>query len=410
MKEVMMGCLVAVLLAAGTRAQEASSLPGGFVPAPAGVSVESWVTGLEVPWSLVFLPDGRALVSERGGTVRLIRKGTLEAAPYHEVAGTLARGEGGLMGLALHPQFPRQPYVYAMHTTREGNRVVRLVDQGDKARLDRVVVDGIPAGGAHNGGRIAFGPDGMLYVAAGETFRGDLAQDLASRGGKILRVTPDGEIPRDNPFPNSPVYSYGHRNPQGLAWHPRTGAFFSAEHGPTGERGWAGHDELNRIEPGKNYGWPRVIGAPGDARFVDPILYFKEAVPPTNLAFAGDRLFVATLRSGGLLRVSLEQRNGAYAVTSVERWFCEPSGSRYGRLRDVVAGPDGALYVLTSNRDGRGRPREGDDRILRVSLSGDRRRRGGLTGSFLVLLEGIGRAVGEGLREPESSSRSSSAP
>lgn len=339
--------------------REAASFGDRRVDDPPGVRVETWVSGLEVPWSLVFMPDGRALVSERPGRIRLIDRGKVRS--YAVVDGTVARGEGGLMGLALHPDFPRKPFVYAMHTTASGNRVVRYRHGGDRGVFDRVILDGMPAGGAHNGGRIAFGPDRMLYVAAGETFRGALAQDLESRGGKILRVGPEGEIPRDNPFAGSPVYSYGHRNPQGLAWHGQT--MLESEHGPSGEKGWSGHDEVNVIRAGKNYGWPVVIGAPGDARFVDPILYFDEAVPPGNLAFHRGDLFMASLHSGGLVRIVFGWSGATPSVKKVERWFVD----RYGRLRDVVAGPDGALYVATSNQDGRGRPRDGDDRILRLT-------------------------------------------
>src|SRR5262245_4190194 len=209
-----------------------------YVPEPPGVSVATWVSGLNVPWSLVFLHDGKALVSERRGQIRMIDANAQLASKPYATLHVAARGEGALMGLALHPQFPQQPYVYAMLTREErggsANAVVRLKHLGDHAEFDRDIVKGIPAGTFHDGGRIAFGPDGMLYVGTGDSTHPELAQDLHSLAGKILRVTVDGEIPGDNPFSGSPVYSYGHRNVQGLAWHPRSGALFASEHGPTG--------------------------------------------------------------------------------------------------------------------------------------------------------------------------------
>ncbi|BBK30869.1 glucose/arabinose dehydrogenase [Stella humosa] len=344
------------------------------VATPAGIAAATWVGGLEAPWSLVFLPDGRALVSERPGRIRLIDGGRLAAGPVATIA-VRQGGEGGLMGLALHPEYPRQPYLYAMHTHAEGadigNRVIRLRLSADAgtATFDRVVLAGVPGARFHNGGRIAFGPDGMLYVATGETFDAPRAQVLVDLGGKILRVTPDGAVPADNPFPGSPVWSLGHRNVQGLAFHPGTGTLFASEHGPSGEFGLRALDEVNVIRRGANYGWPLAVGAAGDARFADPILAWPDpATPPSGMAFWRGDLFVATLRSQALLRIRLEPASGGgWRPTAVERWFGERSTQPLGRLRDAVAGPDGALYVLTNNRDGRGRPQEGDDRILRIT-------------------------------------------
>lgn len=341
------------------------------MPEGEGVKVEVWAGGLEIPWSLLFLPGGRALVSERPGRIRLIKDG--KVLPYAQVDVAHA-GEGGLMGLALHPEFPEKPYIYAMHTYygKDGalyNRVIRLRDEGSRGTFDRVILDGIPGGRAHDGGRIAFGPDGMLYITAGETFRSGLAQDMGSLGGKILRVTPEGEIPADNPFKGSPIYSLGHRNPQGLAWRGDT--LFSSEHGPSGEAGQFANDEINIIKKGANYGWPEVIGAPGLKPYTDPIVVWKKTTPPSGMTFyeggllkrlRGD-LFVATLRSECLVRIRLDEQN---RVKAIERWF----SGRYGRLRDVAVGPDGAIYFLTNNMDGRGIPREGDDRIYRMTPAG----------------------------------------
>jgi quinoprotein glucose dehydrogenase len=294
------------------------------------------------------------------------------ADPIASFLSVFADGEGGLMGLAVHPDFQHSPYVYAMHTysgpAGVKNRIIRLRDEGDHGRFDRVILDGLPGWTFHNGGRIAFGPDGMLYVTTGETFEAELAQDLSSPAGKILRLTPDGGVPADNPFPNSPVYSYGHRNPQGLAWEPRSSALFASEHGPTGEFGLSAHDEINVIRAGGNYGWPRAVGAPGLERLIDPIfVWTTRAVPPAGLAFHRDDLFVAALGSGALVRIRLAPNQAGYDVIGVEHWFARgPDDALLGRLRDVVEGPDGALYILTSNRDGRGAPRPGDDHIYRL--------------------------------------------
>lgn len=336
-----------------------------FRPEVTGYKVEVWTRRLDVPWSLVFLPDGRALISERPGRIRMVAKdGALAEAPYATFP-VHARGEGGLMGLALHPDFVRQPFVYAMMTVSEGgkviNRVVRM-RYGAGATIDKVIVDGIPGATYHNGGRIAFGPDGMLYVTTGENFQAELAQDLKSLGGKILRVTPEGEIPNDNPFPGSPVWSYGHRNPQGLAWHPETKELFISEHGPSGEFGRRKDDEINVVRKGANYGWPRVVGAAGLKEYVDPILLWRETgAPPSGIAFFDGSLFVATQRSDSLIRVDLDRKGEDWVVKSIERWFSDkPDSGKWGAFRDAVVGPDGALYALT-NFSG------GDDKVLKIT-------------------------------------------
>ncbi|HOD75471.1 MAG TPA: PQQ-dependent sugar dehydrogenase [Syntrophorhabdaceae bacterium] len=378
--------LVTILLTLVVAARPAVALEVGpvpqavqdrFLPEGDNIVVRPWISGLEVPWSLVFLPDGRALVSERPGRIRLIRKGVLAPRPWATID-VRSAGEGGLMGLAVHPAFPGEPYVYAMYTyTEKGetmNRVVRFKDDGDTGRFDRVILDRIPGARNHNGGRIAFGPDGMLYICTGEKYERKLAQDLNSLNGKILRVTPGGVIPPDNPF-NSPVWSYGHRNPQGLAWHPVTGELFVSEHGPSGESLVFGNDEINIIVRGGNYGWPVVAGAPSVKPYRDPIIVWKRATPPGGITFCRkgplshleNDLFIATLRSDALIRVKLRRERDRYAVTAIERWFVAGDvEGRYGRIRDVVQGPDGYLYFLTSNRDGRGSPRQDDDRIYRI--------------------------------------------
>jgi quinoprotein glucose dehydrogenase len=346
-------------------------VPTLFVEQPHELRVETWIEGLTAPWSLVFLPDNRALVSERPGRVRLIENGKLNDSPYLQLD-VAALGEGGLMGLAVHPQFPDEPYIYAMYTYREAgtlyNRVHRFRDFGRRAEPDNIIIDHIPGSPYHDGGRLAFGPDGMLYVTAGENFQAERAQDLNTLSGSILRVAPDGSIPEDNPFPGSPVWSYGHRNPQGLAWHPETGDLFSSEHGPSGEFGLHGRDIVNLIKKGKNYGWPRQVGSGGTPEYEDPLIMWIPATPPSGMAFWRGSLYLATLRSETLIRISLEHCSGDYLVHSIEGLFASRRyEGTYGRLRDAVAGPDGALYVLTSNHDGRGTPRPGDDRILRIT-------------------------------------------
>jgi glucose/arabinose dehydrogenase len=337
-------------------------------PVAAAPRITVYARGLEIPWAIAFAPDGRAFVSERPGRIRVLRPGRLDPTP----AATLPVahvGEGGLLGLALHPEFAAQPFVYVYYTYQQNglrNRIERLREQGGRLVRDRVILDDIPGAGIHNGGRILFGPDGMLYIGTGDAAQRALAQDLRSLAGKILRLTPDGGIPADNPFPGSPVYSLGHRNGQGLAWHPRTGRLYASEHGPSGEMGRA-HDEVNLIRPGANYGWPEVLCGTRRPGFVDALACSgDETWAPSGATFVTrgtwrGRLLVANLR-GAHLRMFTLNEDG----TRAERQERLLEG--FGRLRDVVEGPDGALYVLTSNRDGRGRPTAEDDRILRLVL------------------------------------------
>jgi quinoprotein glucose dehydrogenase len=208
----------------------------------------------------------------------------------------------------------------------------------------------------------------MLYITTGYADDMDLAQDLNSLAGKILRLTPEGEIPEDNPFPRSPIYSYGHRNPQGLAWHPDTKELFASEHGPTGEFDVYGHDEINLIVKGGNYGWPEAIGVRGQKKYIDPfVLWQSPSVPPSGMTFYKGSLFVATLRSQALVRIQLSRSGNTYRIESIERWFAKDSDTgKFGRLRDVVVGPEGYLYFLTSNSDLKGSRGSNGDKIYRV--------------------------------------------
>ncbi|WP_449281806.1 PQQ-dependent sugar dehydrogenase [Leucobacter sp.] len=301
-------------------------------------------SGLDSPWSVAF-HGGTPLISERD-TARIVAldpDGTVrEVGVVDDVA---PRGEGGLLGIAVH-----DGRLYAYLTADHENRIERFELRGDPLALGEpeTILDGIPAAGNHNGGRIAFGPDGLLYATAGDAGDPGDAQDPDSLAGKILRVTATGAIPPDNPFPGSPVYSLGHRNPQGLAWDD-DGALYSSEFG---QNTW---DELNAIEAGGNYGWPEVEGIAGADGFIDPVQQWSPAdASPSGIAILGDRLYVANLRGERLRSVPL-----ADPTTSTEIAVGE-----YGRLRDAVAAPDGSLWVLTNNTDGRGQPQPDDDRVL----------------------------------------------
>lgn len=336
-----------------------------------GSEVTIFARGLEIPWAIAFAPDGRAFVTERAGRVRVIRDGRLDPDPV-AVLPVAHVGEGGLLGLALDPAFPQRPFLYVYYTYRDKelwNRVERLRERDGRLVRDRILLNEIPGASIHDGGRIRFGPDGLLYVATGDARQPRLAQDPQSLAGKILRITADGAIPGDNPIAGSPVYSRGHRNVQGLGWHPETKALYATEHGPSGERGWCCHDEVNVIHPGGNYGWPEVIGDEhrGKPHYVAPLAHSSlDTWAPSGATFISSgpwkgRFLFANLR-GSHLRMLILSEDGKRLVRE------ERPVDGFGRLRDVVEGPDGALYVLTNNRDGRGRPTSDDDRILRLAI------------------------------------------
>ncbi len=334
-------------------------------PQPEGTSAEAGpvrvetsviATGLEAPWGLAFLPSGEALVTERD-SARLL---SVDASGNVEELQTLpagGSGEGGLLGIALSPDYESDGLIYAYYTTDEDNRVVRF-RLGEEPEP---ILTGIPVESYHNGGRIAFGPDGLLYVATGDGGEPSNSQDLDSLGGKILRITPEGEAPEDNPSPDNPVYSYGHRNVQGLAWDA-SGQLYASEFGQST------YDEVNRIEAGGNYGWPEVEGEGGEPEYTDPISTFgvAEASPSgaeilVNGAipqWEGD-FFMAGLRGQRLWRLDLDEQGN---VLKREEFL----QGEAGRLRHVAQAPDGSLWVLTSNRDGLGNPVADDDRILRL--------------------------------------------
>ncbi|MCS3779572.1 PQQ-dependent sugar dehydrogenase [Tsukamurella ocularis] len=317
--------------------------------ASAGPALDDTIaTGLDAPWSIAFT-DGAPLVSERdrGRIVEIVDGKPREVG---RIDGVAARGEGGLLGIAV-----RDGDLFAYVTTATDNRIVRMPLLGAAGSRSlgpaRAILTGLPAASIHNGGRIAFGPDGMLYATVGDAGRPSDAQNPREFGGKILRMTPDGARPADNPFPDSLVYSLGHRNAQGLAWGP-DGALYASEFG---QNTW---DELNLIRPGANYGWPEVEGIGRREGFVDPLQQWStSSASPSGIAIVGNDLLIANLRGERLRTVPL-----AATGTATERYR-----ESLGRLRDVVRAPDGSAWILTNNTDGRGDPRPGDDRIVRVT-------------------------------------------
>jgi glucose/arabinose dehydrogenase len=323
---------------------------GALVPSGDPVPLAS---NLPAPWSIARLDDGSLLVSERDtGVIVEIVGG--QAVPLTTVPGVVAAGEGGLLGLAALEDASGS-YLYAYFTSDADNRVVRMPLGGSAGAhtlgAPSEVLTGIPKASNHDGGRIAFGPDGMLYVTAGDASNGSNAQTLDSLGGKILRVTPTGAVPADNPFAGSPVWTLGHRNPQGIAW-AADGTMWAAEFG---QDTW---DEMNRITPGANYGWPIVEGLAGDPAFVDPIVQWPtDDASPSGIAVVGDTIFMAGLGGERLWTVGFDG-------TAAE-WY---GGGQLGRVRDVVRGPGSTLYLLTNNTDGRGSPRPGDDVLYQVNL------------------------------------------
>lgn len=323
------------------------SEPGGQ---PGGLGVQVLATGLEAPWGTAFLPDGTALVTERDSARILSVTPNGEVTPVQTLDEVDGGGEGGLLGIAVSPAYATDRTVFVYYTTTEDNRIATLVLGAEP----RPIVTGIPRSGVHNGGRIAFGPDGFLYAGTGDASETGRSQDRASLGGKVLRMTAAGQPAPGNPFPGSLVWSTGHRNVQGLAWD-EGGRLWATEFGQNT------FDEVNLIVRGGNYGWPTVEGVAGDERFVDPLVTWPtEVSSPSGAAIAGDALVVAALRGERLWVVGLD---GTGAVAGEPQpLFVE----EYGRLRDVVLAPDGSLWVLTSNRDGRGDPVPEDDRILRV--------------------------------------------
>ena len=338
--------------------------------------VETVAENLQVPWSIVFVPDGRVLITERPGRVRVIENGKLKAEPLATISDVEPSGESGLMGLTLHPQFASNHLLYLSYAYRGGEgqlvRVARFRETGNGLTDRKVIIENIPAASNHAGCRLHFGPDGKLYVSTGDGTRWERAQALDSLAGKILRLNDDGSVPEDNPFvgrtgARPEIWAYGSRNSQGFDWQPGTNLMFETEHGPSGFEGLGqGGDEFNLVERGANLGWPVIHHRETREGMVSPLLEYSPACAPASgmfyraSAFAQFRgnFFFGCLRGTRIIRVILNGRQ----VTSQENLL----EGQFGRIRDVVEGPDGAIYFSTSNRDGRGSPAANDDRILRL--------------------------------------------
>ena len=324
-------------------------------------AVSTVAEDLEIPWSVAFLPDGRMLVTERPGRVRMISKvGQLNPSPIATISEVKHIGEGGLLGIAIHPEFAGNQYVYLYYTySNTGNntlnKVVRFKFENDQLINDKVIVDSIPGAANHNGGRIKFGPDNFLYITTGDAQEPSQAQDINSLAGKILRVTDEGKTASGNPFDNL-VYSYGHRNPQGLAWD-KDGRLWATEHGRSGIQ--SGLDEINLVEPGKNYGWPEIQGDEKRQGMETPQLNSgSDTWAPAGAVFVGDSLFFSGLRGQALYEA---------VIAGDDISFKEHFKGEFGRIRNVVLGSDGYLYITTSNRDGRGTVKTGDDKIIKIN-------------------------------------------
>ncbi len=320
--------------------------------------IEVIVQNLNIPWEIAFLPDGDMLVTERPG--KLLRIGS-ETKVVKEIAGVKHIGEGGLLGLALHPNFSQNNFLYLYSTTQDArgitNRVERYKFTNDTLSEQKVILEGIKGSANHDGGRIAFGPDKYLYITTGDAENSSLAQDKNSLNGKILRISDDGSIPPDNPFGNA-VYSLGHRNPQGLVWD-KDGTLWETEHGPSGTQ--TGYDEVNVITKGANYGWPEIRGDQTQAGMVSPVIQSgsNDTWAPSGMTYWNGSLFFAGLRGEALYQARIINQNKLDLTTHFKQ--------EYGRIRTVVLGKDGFMYLATNNKDGRGQEKAGDDKIIKIN-------------------------------------------
>ena len=335
--------------------------------------IEKVAGGLEVPWSIVWAPDGRMIFTERPGRVRVMEKGTLNPKPLFVVPDVESSGETGLMSVALHPQFSSNHFIYLSYAYSSDGTKVRVVRyrEAPEGFVDRkVIIEDLPAAQFHAGCRVRFGPDGKLYITTGDATQRQLAQKLDSLAGKTLRLNDDGSVPQDNPFVGQQnarpeIWTYGHRNAQGMDWQPGSNLMFQTEHGPSGFDGPGGGDEVNIVERGKNYGWPTIHHKQTAPGLESPLLEYTPACAPASGSFYRGSVFpqfkgnffFGCLRGERLIRVVLDGRR----VVSQEDLV-----KNYGRIREVAEGPDGYLYFSTSNRDGRGKPAADDDRILRL--------------------------------------------
>ncbi len=355
-----------------------------IVPASTNVPkfrVETVATNLEVVWSIVFAPDGRMFFTERPGRVRLIENGKLRAAPFFVVPDVEPSGESGLMGMTLHPKFAANHFVYLAYAYQDANknqrvRVARYRENGETLTDAKTIIEAIPASRYHSGTRLKFGPDAKLYITTGDATKQDQAQRLESLSGKTLRLNDDGTIPADNPFVNQKsarpeIWSYGHRNAQGMDFQPETGLMFQTEHGPTIIDGVSlfkrtGGDEVNIVEKGKNYGWAKISHDMKRAGMETPIIEYSPAVAPASGMFyrggsfpeLKNNFLFGTLKGEAIIRLVLNGRRIVSQDKLLEK--------QYGRIREIAEAADGTIYFSTSNRDGRGSPTKEDDRILRI--------------------------------------------
>ena len=362
-----------------------SSADSPEIPASKSVpkfSVETVAANLEVVWSIAFAPDGRIFFTERPGRVRVIENGKLRDKPFFNVPDVEPSGESGLMGMCLHPNFAANHFVYLAYAYQDAEknqtvRVARYRENGDTLTDQKTIVEGIPAARYHSGTRSKFSPvDGKLYNTTGDATRQSRAQDLSSINGKTLRLNDDGTIPDDNPFlhqkgARAEIWTYGHRNSQGLDWQPETGLMFQTEHGPTIIDGVdlfhrTGGDEVNIVEKGKNYGWAKISHTMRRAGMETAIVEYSPAIAPAGATFYRGDLFpelknnflFGALKGEAIMRLVLDGRRIVSQDKLLEK--------QYGRIREVAEAPDGSIYFSTSNRDGRGRAGKDDDRILRL--------------------------------------------
>ncbi len=337
--------------------------------------VETFAAGLEVPWGFAWLPNQDLLVTERRGRVRLIQAGTLRPEPVFTVPDVEPSGESGLMDIAIHPDFASNNFVYLAYSYNQAGKrvkVVRYTYKGQAFSSPQVIIANIPGAPNHAGMRARFGPDKKLYITTGDATKWNLAQQLDSLAGKTLRLNDDGTIPTDNPFVGQTgarpeIWSYGHRNAQGLAWQPVSGLMFQTEHGPsTFEGKGSGGDEVNIVERGQNLGWPIIHHTMKREGMISPLLEYSPACAPASGAFYNGsefpafkgNFFFGCLRSARIVRVVLDGRDVVAQQTLFDGTF--------GRIREVAEGPDGYIYFATSNRDGRGSAAKDDDRVMRI--------------------------------------------